>query len=159
MAGEPWLAPALGYAVSWLGFQREQLQQPGFAVAVAHEGRIVLDHAEGAADLATGEALTPRHRMRIASHSKTFTAAAILALVEEGRLRLDDRCGARVEGIHPSVAAATIGQLLSHSGGITGGTGATGRSGAPSISSRSASASSPIRRPSPRPSTMRARSR
>ena len=119
MAGEPWLAPALGYAVSWLGFQREQLQQPGFAVAVAHEGRIVLDHAEGEADLATGEALTPRHRMRIASHSKSFTAAAILALVEEGRLRLDDRCGAHVEGLHPSVGAATIGQLLSHSGGVT----------------------------------------
>lgn len=116
MAG--WLEPALAYVSSWVEFQGELLDQPGISLAVTVDGEIVLESAIGVADLATGEALTPRHRMRIASHSKTFTAAGILSLVEDGALRLDDRCGEHVGGLHPTVAAATIGQLLSHSGGI-----------------------------------------
>ena len=38
------------------------------------------------ADLSTGEALTPRHRFRVASHTKSFTAAGILKLREQGKL-------------------------------------------------------------------------
>ena len=38
--------------------------------------------------------LTPGHRFRIASHSKTFTATAVMRLVDQGRLRLDDPVGA-----------------------------------------------------------------
>ncbi|MGC8030317.1 serine hydrolase, partial [Salmonella enterica] len=68
--------------------------------------------------LATGEALTTRHRFRVASHSKTFTATGILKLREEGRLRLDDAAGAFVTGLHPEVAKVTLGQLLSHSAGL-----------------------------------------
>ena len=113
-----WLDGALAYARDWLPFQLRVHRQPGIAVAVAHEGEIVLDEAWGCANLATREALTPRHRMRVASHSKTFTAAGVMALAEEGSLRLDDHCGAFVPGLHASVAAATVGQLLSHSAGL-----------------------------------------
>lgn len=115
---EAWLEQGLAYAASWLAFQCDVTQQPGLSVAIAYEGELVLDQAFGTADLSSGDALTPRHRIRVASHSKTFTAVAVMALVEEGRLRLDDRCGNYVEGLHPSVGAATIGQLLSHSGGV-----------------------------------------
>lgn len=115
---EPWLESGLDYVGDWLAFQREHWRQPGVAAAVAYRGEIVFERAFGTADLVTGEALTPRHRMRVASHSKTFTAAGILALVDDRSLRLDDRCGDYVDGLHPSVAAATIAQLLSHSGGI-----------------------------------------
>ncbi|WP_375458236.1 serine hydrolase domain-containing protein [uncultured Enterovirga sp.] len=119
MADRPaWLDGALAYAESWLAIQLRVHEQPGVAVAVAHEGEIVFERAFGCADLATGEPLTPRHRMRVASQSKSFTAAGILCLLDEGKLRLDDRCGTHVSGLHPSVAVATIGQLLSHSGGI-----------------------------------------
>lgn len=113
-----WLDGALDYVRDWLPFQLRFHRQPGLAVAIAHDGEIVLDEAWGCAHLTTGEALTPRHRMRVASHSKTFTAAGVMALVEDGRLRLDDPCGDHVPGLHPSVAAATVGQLLSHSGGV-----------------------------------------
>ena len=82
---KPWLAPALDYVVSWLDFQRSHHEQPGCAVAIADDGEIVLEAAFGSADLATGEALTPRHGFRIASHSKSFTSAGILRLVDEGR--------------------------------------------------------------------------
>jgi D-alanyl-D-alanine carboxypeptidase len=113
-----WLRPALAYVSTWLPFQLRLNRQPGCAIAVVHRSRLVLDAAWGVADLARGTALTPRHRFRAASHSKTFTAAGVMRLREAGRLKLDDRVGAYVGGLHPSVAEATIGQLLSHSAGL-----------------------------------------
>ena len=94
-------------------------QQVGCVLAVARHGEIVLERAFGLADLGTGEALTPRHRFRTGSHSKTFTAAGIMLLRERGRLGLDDAVGRHVPGLHADTAAATIGQLLSHSAGVT----------------------------------------
>ncbi len=115
---KPWLPAALDYVSSWLDFQRRHHDQPGCAIAIADGDGIVLEAAFGAADLATGEPLTPRHGFRIASHSKTFTAAGILRLVEAGALRLDDRVGDHVPGLHPDAAAATLAQVLSHSAGL-----------------------------------------
>lgn len=114
-----WLDAALDYIPRWLAFQLDHLHQPGCTVAIAERGRIVLDAAFGVANLATGERLTPRHRFRVASHSKSFTAAGILKLQEQGRLRLDDPIGRFVAGLNPAVAAVTLAQLLSHSGGLT----------------------------------------
>jgi len=113
-----WLKAALDYVPRWLDYQLQHHQQPGCAVAIAHRGEIVLDRAFGVANLVTGEPLTPRHRFRVASHSKTFTAAGILKLKDLGRLRLDDNAGTFVQGLHPDVAAVTVQQLLSHSAGL-----------------------------------------
>ncbi len=113
-----WLAPALAYLPQWLDYQIAQLGLPGASVAVAKDGAVSLAHASGVADLQTGEALTPAHCFRVASHSKTFTTAGILRLLDAGRLRLDDRAGSHVAGLHPEVARATVSQLLSHTGGI-----------------------------------------
>jgi D-alanyl-D-alanine carboxypeptidase len=115
---EKWLAAALDYLPRFIEHQMRVTEQPGCTLAVAHKGRVVLERAFGQADLATGEALTPRHRFRVASHSKSFTAAGVLKLREAGRLKLDDRIGAFVPGLHPKVAAATLGQLLSHTAGV-----------------------------------------
>ena len=113
-----WLAPALAYIPSWLSYQVRSTEQPGCAIAIAYQGEIVLEAACGHADLNTGEALTPRHRFRVASHSKSFTAAAILKLREQGLLKLDDAVGRYVAGLHPDIASATLTQLLSHSAGV-----------------------------------------
>jgi CubicO group peptidase (beta-lactamase class C family) len=116
---EPWLQPAIVYIGNWIEFQVRASQQPGCIVAIAHRGKIVTEYAFGHANLATGERLTPRHRFRIASHSKSFTAAGILKLREQRKLRLDDSVGHYVSGLHPKVAETTIAQLLSHSAGLT----------------------------------------
>ncbi len=113
-----WLDPALDYIAPWIEHQVRQAHLPGAAIAIAHGGEVVLDRAFGVANLATGEALTPSHRFRVASHSKTFTAAAIMKLREAGRLRLDDTAGTHVSGLHKAVARTTLAQLLSHTGGI-----------------------------------------
>src|SRR5712691_10295788 len=96
------LSAALDYIPRWLEFQLRHTDQPGFGVA----------------DIDTGETLTPRHRFRVASHSKSFPAAAVMKLREQGRLKLDDPAGQYVDGLHPAVAEVTIAQLLSHSAGL-----------------------------------------
>jgi CubicO group peptidase (beta-lactamase class C family) len=116
---EAWLKSALNYIPQWLGFQMQLTEQPGCVVAIASKGRVVLDQAFGFANIKTKRKLTPRHRFRVASHSKTFTAAAILNLCEKNLLRLDDPAGLYVDGLHPLVAETKILHLLSHSAGLT----------------------------------------
>ena len=94
---EPWLQSATGYIRDWLEFQLRASEQPGCIVAIAHRGKVVAEDAFGHASLATGEKLTPRHRFRIASHSKSFTAAGIMKLRERRQLRLDDPVGQYVK--------------------------------------------------------------
>jgi CubicO group peptidase (beta-lactamase class C family) len=113
-----WLRPALDYILEWLEYQMRESEQPGCVIAIVHKGRVVLERAFGYADIVGRAPLTPRHRFRVASHSKTFTAAGIMKLREAGKLGLDDRIGQHVEALHPAVADATIAQLLSHSAGI-----------------------------------------
>ena len=69
---------------------REEGKIPGVAWGVVRDGALV--HAGGAGTIRDGEALTPDADsiFRIASMTKSFTAAAILLLRDEGRLRLDD---------------------------------------------------------------------
>jgi CubicO group peptidase (beta-lactamase class C family) len=113
-----WLGAALDYLPRWIEFQMRVHEQPGCAIAVAHRGEIVLDETFGYANLARRERLTPRHRFRVASHSKSFAAAGVLRLAEQRRLRLDDRVGRYVSGLHPAIARATLVQLLSHGAGV-----------------------------------------
>ena len=113
-----WLPAALDYLTRWIEFQMRLLEQPGCVIAVAHWGQIVLEAAFGSADLPTGAPLTPRHRVRVASHSKTFTAAGIMKLRERGALGLDDKVGAHVPGLHAALAEVRLSQLLLHSSGV-----------------------------------------
>ena len=115
---DEWLPGACDYIASWLEFQMRLSRLPGCIAVVMHRDQAAFERAYGSADLATGEALTPRHRFRIASHSKSFTAAGIMKLREAGKLRLDDPIGEYVKGLHPQIGEATISQLLSHSAGL-----------------------------------------
>src|SRR6266487_880069 len=62
---------------------------PGFAIAVAVDGRIVWSEAFGFADVEAQRAATPATQFRIGSVSKPLTATAIAQLFELGKLDLD----------------------------------------------------------------------
>jgi D-alanyl-D-alanine carboxypeptidase len=113
-----WLQPALRYGEQWLDYQVKASELPGCVLAVAHQGKVVAERAYGVADLVTGAPMTASHRFRVASHSKTFTTAAILKLREQNKLGLDDAAGRWVKGLSPAIAALRISQLLSHSAGL-----------------------------------------
>ena len=68
----------------------EERQLSGAVTLVARRGRVVHVGATGKADLATGRDMTPETLFAIASMTKPFTAAAVMMLVEEGKLKLDD---------------------------------------------------------------------
>ena len=63
---------------------------PGLSVAIAKNGMLVYAKGYGMADASAGEAMTVKHRARIASCSKTFTGAAIVQLQEQGVLNFTD---------------------------------------------------------------------
>lgn len=113
-----WVDAAVEYLPRWLEHQMRITEQPGCAIAVAHKGKLIFEAAFGHADASRGIALTPRHRFRVASHSKTFTAAALMKLREQRKLQLDDPVGRHVGGLRADVAALTLAQLASHSAGL-----------------------------------------
>jgi CubicO group peptidase (beta-lactamase class C family) len=113
-----WLDAACAWIPSWIDHQVRRHRQPGCALAIVADGRVVLEHAAGKANLDTGRALTPHHVQRIASQSNAYTAAAAMKLRELGRLNLDTPVGNHVGGLHREVARLTLSQLLSHGSGL-----------------------------------------
>lgn len=110
---------AAGYIASWLEFQRGLLRIPGLQAAIRAGDELVASIALGHADEPRRIPLGEHHLFRIASHSKTFTATAVMQLLERGRIRLDDPIGRWVPELAASaVAAVTIRELLGHQGGI-----------------------------------------
>ena len=115
------LQEALAYVDSWLEYRVWKLCTPGAQVAVWFNGAIQFSKAYGVSNLDTREPLTTSHLFRIASHSKTFTATAIMQLVEAGELRLDDTVGTWIPELAEAgspLADATVRELVSHSAGV-----------------------------------------
>lgn len=90
----------------------------GGALAVAVDDRIVHEAGYGFADREAGTPISPRTRFDIGSLTKPFTAAAILRLVEEQALELDDTLGELIPTVPPDKAAITVEQLLTHTSGL-----------------------------------------
>jgi CubicO group peptidase (beta-lactamase class C family) len=109
---------AARYAADWVGYRQRTQRIPGVSFAIAHDGDLIASHAIGKADLEADVDLRTDHTFRIASHSKTFTATAILLLVERGQLRLDDRLSQHVSWAAGPHGDATVRELLSHSAGV-----------------------------------------
>jgi len=59
-------------------------------VAVVKKGKIIYNNSFGLKDIATNTPLANEHIFRIASISKSFSATAIMQLMEAGKLSLDD---------------------------------------------------------------------
>ena len=91
---------------------------PGVAVAIEQDGKIVFAKGFGFADVENKVSFTPQTVSRIGSISKTFTALAVLQLVEEGKIKLDDEVQVYVPSFPKKSAPITIRQLLGHQGGI-----------------------------------------
>src|SRR4051812_25321478 len=64
---------------------------PGASVAVVKDGKVVLARGYGLANVELGAPATEQTAYQLASVTKTFTATAIMMLVRDGELSLDDR--------------------------------------------------------------------
>jgi N-acyl-D-amino-acid deacylase len=95
---------------------------PGGAFAMAKDGRLIHAQSYGLTCTDSGQAVRPDSLFGIASVSKPVTAVAILKLVEEGRLNLDDRAFGILDPLagqemDPRIHDITIRHLLEHSAG------------------------------------------
>jgi len=113
------LRDAVAYADQWLAFQQRLKEIPAVTMAVRHGDEVILSRAYGHANLEREIAVTPMHIFRVASHSKWFTATAIMQLKEQHKLRLDDPLGQYIAWLVEPVASITIRQVLNHAAGIT----------------------------------------
>lgn len=113
---------SVDFIKSWLQFRYEREEVPGFVVAIAHKGKILMNEAYGYADLERKTKLTSQHIFRVASHSKTFTATALMQLQEQGKLRIDDYVIDYLpwlkEHKDQKWQKITIRQLMSHGAGV-----------------------------------------
>jgi CubicO group peptidase (beta-lactamase class C family) len=91
---------------------------PGASVLVLREGEPIVRRSYGLADLASNTPVAPATNFRLASVSKQFTAAAVLLLVEDGRIALDDRVRTWLPSLPATVDAVTVRQLLTHTSGL-----------------------------------------
>jgi len=94
----------------------EQRGVPSASVAVVQGGKLVYTHGYGLAHSDPDKPATPDMRYSIGSISKQFTAAAILILQEQGKLKLDDAVGKYVPDLTRG-NEVTIRQILSHTSG------------------------------------------
>lgn len=115
----------------------DQNRIAGAVALVLHDGEPVYDRAVGWSDKEAGRRMTTRTIFRIASQTKAITSTAILALVEEGKIGLNEPVGHFIPTftkttvavksdsgttIVPARRAITIRDLLTHTAGISYGT-------------------------------------
>lgn len=114
------LRDGVAYVDQWIAYQQERRELPGVVVAIRHDDELLLCKGYGYADLEREIAMTPEHIFRIASHSKMFTATAIMQLVEGEKLRLDDRLADHIAWLRgvDRLTGVTIRQALNHTTGI-----------------------------------------
>ncbi len=96
----------------------------GTVVLVARDGQVVYRRAAGLGDREAGIPMREDAVFRFASVTKPIVSATVMALVEEGRIRLDDPVTAYLPDFRPKLADGTappitIAQLLSHTAGLS----------------------------------------
>ena len=90
---------------------------PGMIVGVAHHGQPLFVQSYGTANLEHDVPVRRATVFKLASVTKQFTAAALLRLVQRGRLSLDDELARLVPEL-PQASTVTLRQLLVHTSGL-----------------------------------------
>lgn len=101
-----------------LSFERSEV--PGLVAVVVHDDRVVWSGGEGTGG--AGAPMTADSAVQVGSVTKSFTATAVLRLVEAGRIRLDGRVAEQLGEFtmgDPRADQITVRQLLNHTSGLT----------------------------------------
>jgi CubicO group peptidase (beta-lactamase class C family) len=92
--------------------------EPGLAVLVKRDGRIVFEKGYGVRKIGSDQAIAPNTNFRLASFTKQFTAMAIMLLIHDGKLRYETK----LTEIFPAFPAygkeITVRNLLTHTAGL-----------------------------------------
>jgi CubicO group peptidase (beta-lactamase class C family) len=91
---------------------------PGASVLVLRDGQPIVRAGYGLSDLESHTPATATTNYRLASVTKQFTAASILLLAEEGKLKLEDRVRKWLPTLPKATESITIRHLLTHTSGL-----------------------------------------
>ena len=111
-------SPALLHDVDSILTAYRAPDSPGASVIVIRNGRTLLSRAYGLADVEAHTPITESTNFRLASLTKQFTATAILLLVHDGKLALDDRVASILTELPAHARDVTVRQLLTHTSGL-----------------------------------------
>ena len=102
----------------YIAKQMQRQQIPGLSLAVVQDGRALKLQGYGFADVELKAAVTPDTVFEIGSVTKQFVAVAIMTLVEQGKVGLNDSPAKYLPDLPAAWRAVTIRQLLTHTSGI-----------------------------------------
>jgi len=92
--------------------------EPGLAVLVKKDGRVVFERGYGVKELRTGSKIDTKTNFRLASVTKQFTAMAVMLLVHDKKLRYEMTVGEIFPEFPAYGKKITVRQLLNHTSGL-----------------------------------------
>ena len=98
--------------------QRKAQEIPGVSLAVCRDGKIVKASGYGVANVEWDIPVTPETIFQSGSVGKQFTATAVMMLVEEGKLGLDDKISKFIPEAPVAWNDVTVRSVLTHTSGI-----------------------------------------
>ena len=96
----------------------QERQIPGAVVAVVKNGKIVKKQGYGVASVEFGVPVTPETVFEIGSVTKQMTAAAVMLLVEDGKINLDEKISKYLPATPDAWKNVSVRNLLTHTSGI-----------------------------------------
>jgi CubicO group peptidase (beta-lactamase class C family) len=122
-AAEPVAAePSAAQIDAYLAQAMRSTALPGLSIVVTHGDHLV--HATGSGHDSAGKPITAQTPMRVASLSKSFTAAAVMTLVDSGKVALDEPVARQLPEFRmadPRASRITVRQLLNQTSGLADG--------------------------------------
>jgi CubicO group peptidase (beta-lactamase class C family) len=93
-------------------------QIPGLSIMVTQDGHLVKAKGYGLANIESGTLATAETEYKLASLSKQFVATGVMALVQDGRIHLNDSVTNYLDDVPGSWKSITVRHLLTHTSGI-----------------------------------------
>ncbi len=102
----------------YIKVEMRRQQIPGLSLAVVRNGQFAFVKSYGFSNVEHKIPVTPETVFQSGSIAKQFTAAAVMILVEEGKLSLDDKISKYFTDAPESWKAVTVRHLLTHTSGM-----------------------------------------
>ena len=103
---------------SFLHQQMQQQNIPGLAVGIFQDGKTLYEGTYGLANIEHNASVTPKTVFQSGSLGKMFTAVAVMLLVDDGRVKLDETVRTYLPELPPSWQQVTVRRLLNHTAGV-----------------------------------------
>jgi CubicO group peptidase (beta-lactamase class C family) len=116
-ADQPGVVP-LARVDSYLQSAMRSRRIPGLSIAVVRDGAVILQRSYGLANVELEAGTSPGSVFELGSLSRQFTAAGVMLLVQDGKIRLGDPIRNHLPELPGSWMSVTVRHLLTHTSGI-----------------------------------------